>query len=153
MKNNRYPDGYMPKIDFWQTKLLKATTPHEEQQAISRLEYFVSKQNEVYGTSYKVADFLPTDQPQKVVLVAKRTTTLSHVVMPCDGEVTFRFKKPNWDSVGWNSVYCREGENVTDRVLERLQELNSCLDDLEVDSLRINSREEYNALLRATYMD
>ena len=49
-RKNRYPDGYMPKISYWQYKMTKAIEnldPSAIEFAAQRLQYFVNKQAEV----------------------------------------------------------------------------------------------------------
>jgi hypothetical protein len=61
MEKTKYPDGYMPKIDFWQSQFCKAKTPEDEAHAKSKIIWFCKKQNEVYGTMYTAEDFLPQE--------------------------------------------------------------------------------------------
>ena len=51
-RENRYPNGYAEKIGYWQYKMTKAIEGLDAegvQYAASRLEYFIKRQNEVYG--------------------------------------------------------------------------------------------------------
>ena len=55
---SKYVDGYMPKIDYWQYKLNKAVKALDTEGvafAASRLNYFISRQKEVYGKSNVIA--------------------------------------------------------------------------------------------------
>ena len=48
MKNSRYPNGYLPKIEYWQYKLDKAIKNNDSYAmgfAYGKLEYFMGKQN------------------------------------------------------------------------------------------------------------
>ena len=47
MKNSRYPNGYQPKIDYWQYKMNKAIEAGDARgiaYASDRLVYFVGRQ-------------------------------------------------------------------------------------------------------------
>ena len=51
MRNNKYPDGYLPKIQYWQYKMNKAIDAGDARgiaYASDRLVYFVGRQ---YGVS------------------------------------------------------------------------------------------------------
>jgi hypothetical protein len=48
--NTKHPKGYIPKIQYWMNKLLKATTPLEQATALSKVRYFQARHNEVYGS-------------------------------------------------------------------------------------------------------
>ena len=51
-RKNRYPDGYMPKISYWQYKMTKAIEdldPSAIEFAAQRLQYFVGRQNEIHN--------------------------------------------------------------------------------------------------------
>ena len=53
---NKYVDGYMPKIDYWQYKLNKAVQALDTEGvefAASKLAYFIGKQNSTYGGPLK----------------------------------------------------------------------------------------------------
>ena len=45
----KYNQGYIPKINYWVEKLLKASTPLEQATALSKVRYFQGKHKEVYG--------------------------------------------------------------------------------------------------------
>ena len=149
MENKRYPNGYMPKIDYWQGRLLQAINANnaeDQHQAKESIAFFVSKQNLYYGTEYKAEDFFP----KPMDIVAKRTIVKreKHMTMPCDAEVTFSFK-----GGGWNSAYGRTGESIMDVLTRRLDNLEMTIEDIDRESVQIETRESYDALLRATYMD
>ena len=49
-KRNKYPNGYMPKIEYWQYKVNKAILAMDlngAQYAFSKVEYFMNRQAEV----------------------------------------------------------------------------------------------------------
>lgn len=51
-KNNKYPDGYRTKIQYWTGKLKEAIADGDFQAVINcnnSIEYFISRQLEVYG--------------------------------------------------------------------------------------------------------
>jgi hypothetical protein len=51
-RKNRYPQGYQPKIAYWNSKLvqaIEAMDPKGVSYASEKLAYFVMRQNEVYG--------------------------------------------------------------------------------------------------------
>jgi hypothetical protein len=46
-KSNKYPQGYLPKIQYWTDQLIEATANedlYKMQQAKSKLDYFYSQQ-------------------------------------------------------------------------------------------------------------
>ena len=45
----KYNQGYIPKINYWVEKLLKAGTPLEQAKALSKVRYFQKRHKEVYG--------------------------------------------------------------------------------------------------------
>ncbi len=48
MKDSRYPNGYQPKIDYWQYKMNKAIEQQDARGiafASDKLVYFVGRQN------------------------------------------------------------------------------------------------------------
>ena len=47
--NRKYPEGYLPKIKYWQGKLQSATNEHDKAHAASKLAYFVVRHTDVYG--------------------------------------------------------------------------------------------------------
>jgi len=50
--SKKYPNGYLPKIQYWQYKVNKFINAGELEQAefaIKKLQYFTSQQLEVYG--------------------------------------------------------------------------------------------------------
>jgi len=49
-KKNKYPNGYQPKIEYWQYKVNKAIDAMDlsaAQYAFSKVEYFMNRQAEV----------------------------------------------------------------------------------------------------------
>jgi len=47
MKNNRYPDGYQPKIDYWTYKMKRAIEQLDGDKiefAAGKLKYFTARQ-------------------------------------------------------------------------------------------------------------
>ena len=47
MKNSRYPNGYLPKIEYWQGKLNEAIEKNDQYNmgwAYGKLEYFMNRQ-------------------------------------------------------------------------------------------------------------
>ena len=49
MKNNKYSNGYIPKIKYWVNKLLNASSLIEQSTALSKVRYFQGRHKEVYG--------------------------------------------------------------------------------------------------------
>ena len=49
MKNSKYNEGYIPKIQYWTGELLKATTPLEQIKALNKLNYFKKKHYQKCG--------------------------------------------------------------------------------------------------------
>ena len=47
--NSKYSNGYIPKIQYWVSKLLNAQTPIEQAKALSKVRYFQQRHKEVYG--------------------------------------------------------------------------------------------------------
>jgi|5B_taG_2_1085324.scaffolds.fasta_scaffold45112_1 hypothetical protein len=41
---SKYPNGYIPKINYWSGKVLSATTTAEREKALSSLQYFMEKE-------------------------------------------------------------------------------------------------------------
>ena len=41
---SKYPNGYIPKINYWSGKVLSATTTAEREKALSSLKYFMEKE-------------------------------------------------------------------------------------------------------------
>jgi len=39
MKKTKYSEGYIPKIQYWTDKLIKAGTPIEQAAALSKINY------------------------------------------------------------------------------------------------------------------
>lgn len=49
MKKTKYSEGYIPKIQYWTDKLLKAGTPIEQAAALSKINYFKKRHQQKYG--------------------------------------------------------------------------------------------------------
>ena len=49
MKNSKYKEGYIPKIQHWTGELYKASTPLEQIKAINKINYFKKKHQQKYG--------------------------------------------------------------------------------------------------------
>ena len=49
MKKTKYSEGYIPKIQYWTDKLIKAGTPIEQAAALSKINYFKKKHQQKYG--------------------------------------------------------------------------------------------------------
>ena len=52
----KYNQGYIPKINYWVEKLLKAGTPLEQANALSKVRYFQKRHKEVYGSVPTIHD-------------------------------------------------------------------------------------------------
>jgi hypothetical protein len=46
---NKYPNGYLPKIQYWKSRLDSATNPHDKAQAASKMAYFITRHTSQYG--------------------------------------------------------------------------------------------------------
>jgi hypothetical protein len=46
---NKYPDGYIPKIKYWKSRLDSATNEYDKAQAASKMAYFVTRHISTYG--------------------------------------------------------------------------------------------------------
>lgn len=44
----RYPNGYIPKINYWSGRVLEATTPSDREKAMASLRYFMARQKQYY---------------------------------------------------------------------------------------------------------
>ena len=49
MKKTKYSEGYIPKIQYWTDKLIKAGTPIEQAAALSKIKYFKKRHQQEYG--------------------------------------------------------------------------------------------------------
>jgi len=47
--SNKHPDGYIPKIKYWKSRLESATTSYDKAKANSKLAYFVTQHTSKYG--------------------------------------------------------------------------------------------------------
>jgi hypothetical protein len=41
---SKYPNGYIPKINYWSGKVMTATTTAEREKALSSLQYFMERE-------------------------------------------------------------------------------------------------------------
>ena len=53
MKKTKYSEGYIPKIQYWTDKLIKAGTPIEQAAALSKINYFKKKHQQKYVAAYR----------------------------------------------------------------------------------------------------
>ena len=44
MKENKYPDGYRPKIEYWIKRYQEAVHRFDELKALEKLKYFINKE-------------------------------------------------------------------------------------------------------------
>jgi len=56
--SNKYTQGYIPKIQYWVDRLLKASTPLEQANALSKVRYFQKRHKEVYGEVITIESLL-----------------------------------------------------------------------------------------------
>lgn len=49
VKEAKYNQGYIPKIQYWTDKLMSAGTPMEQVKALNKVRYFQSRHHAVYG--------------------------------------------------------------------------------------------------------
>lgn len=52
----KYNQGYIPKIQYWLDKMVSASTPLEQAKALSKINYFKKRHQEVYGKVVSVED-------------------------------------------------------------------------------------------------
>ena len=52
----KYNQGYIPKIQYWLDKMVSASTPLEQAQCFSKINYFKKRHQEVYGKVVSVED-------------------------------------------------------------------------------------------------
>jgi|TARA_R110001592_G_scaffold234814_1_gene492618 hypothetical protein len=43
-KGNKYPDGYMPKIEYWMKQYQDAVHRFDEMKALEKLHYFIGRE-------------------------------------------------------------------------------------------------------------
>ena len=43
-KGNKYPDGYMPKIEYWMKQYQEADHRFDEMKALEKLHYFIGRE-------------------------------------------------------------------------------------------------------------
>lgn len=46
---DKYPNGYLPKIQYWKSRHDSATNEHEKAQAASKMAYFITRHTSTYG--------------------------------------------------------------------------------------------------------
>ena len=61
MKKTKYSEGYIPKIQYWTDKLIKAGTPIEQAAALSKINYFKKRHQQKYGTVVSIAELIKPD--------------------------------------------------------------------------------------------
>jgi len=54
--NNKYSEGYLPKIKYWLDKITTAKSPLEQVKAVEKARYFHKRQVEVYGHSVSLLE-------------------------------------------------------------------------------------------------
>lgn len=70
MKNSKYKEGYIPKIQYWTGKLLKATNPMEQIKAVNKINYFKKKHQQEYGGEIvSIAELMMVDN--KLIAVTR----------------------------------------------------------------------------------
>ena len=50
---SKYPNGYIPKINYWSGRVLEATTPAGREKAMASLRYFMARQMELESSKMK----------------------------------------------------------------------------------------------------
>jgi len=56
--SNKYTQGYIPKIQYWVDRLLNASTPLEQANALSKVRYFQKRHKDVYGEVITIESLL-----------------------------------------------------------------------------------------------
>ena len=56
--SKKYTQGYIPKIQYWVDRLLKASTPLEQANALSKVRYFQKRHKDVYGEVITIESLL-----------------------------------------------------------------------------------------------
>ena len=49
VKDMKYNQGYIPKVQYWTDKLMEAVTPMDQIKALNKVRYFQKRHHEVYG--------------------------------------------------------------------------------------------------------
>lgn len=49
VKEAKYNQGYIPKVQYWTGKLMNAKTPLDQISALNKIQYFQKRHYEVYG--------------------------------------------------------------------------------------------------------
>ena len=61
MVNIKHPNGYLPKINYWQDQWLMYARERDTrgmEMAEAKLTYFCKRQEEVYGGEHKPVDYI-----------------------------------------------------------------------------------------------
>jgi len=70
MKNSKYKEGYIPKIQHWTGELIKASTPLEQIKALNKINYFKKKHQQEYGGEIvSIAELMVVDN--KLIAVTR----------------------------------------------------------------------------------
>jgi hypothetical protein len=68
MKNTKYKEGYIPKIQHWTGELIKASTPLKQIKAINKINYFKKKHQQEYGGEIvSIAELMVVDSKLSAV--------------------------------------------------------------------------------------
>lgn len=68
MKNSKYKKGYIPKIQYWTGKLIKASTPMEQIKAVNKINYFKKRHQQEYGGEIvSIAELMMVDNKLSAV--------------------------------------------------------------------------------------
>ncbi len=68
MKNTKYKEGYIPKIQHWTGELIKASTPLEQIKALNKINYFKKKHQQEYGGEIvSIAELMVVDSKLSAV--------------------------------------------------------------------------------------
>ena len=68
MKNSKYKEGYIPKIQHWTGELIKASTPLEQIKALNKINYFKKKHQQEYGGEIvSIAELMVVDSKLSAV--------------------------------------------------------------------------------------
>lgn len=46
---SKYPDGFIPKIQYWKARHEAATNSYDKAQAASKMAYFITRHTDTYG--------------------------------------------------------------------------------------------------------
>ena len=68
MKNTKYKEGYIPKIQHWTGELIKASTPLEQIKAVNKINYFKKRHQQEYGGEIvSIAELMMVDNKLSAV--------------------------------------------------------------------------------------